>query len=62
MRGSTGAMVIGLLLALGMAGLLLAFIAMDSGASGIIALLLMIGVVVGLIVVVIGAVAAREGR
>lgn len=63
MRGSSlGTMIVGLLLALGMAGLLLVWLAMESSGPGIIGFLLMGGVVAGLIVVLIGASSARDGN
>jgi len=53
-----GTMIVGLLLALGMGGLLLGWLALDTG-SGLVGLLFIAGVVVGLVVVLIGAAASR---
>ncbi len=53
------AMIVGLILALGMGGLLLGWLALDTG-SGFVGLLFIAGIVVGLLVVLIGAVSSRE--
>ncbi len=56
---SLGTMIIGLLLALGMGGLLLGWLALDTG-SGFVGLLFIVGIVVGLAVVLIGATSSKQ--
>ncbi len=56
---SLGTMIVGLLLALGMGGLLLGWLALDTG-SGFVGLLFICGIVVGLVVVLIGAASSRQ--
>ena len=56
---SLGTMIVGLLLALGMGGLLLGWLAMDTG-SGLVGLLFIGGIIVGLVVVLIGAGSSGE--
>ncbi len=56
---SLGTMIVGLFLALGMGGLLLGWLALDTG-SGFVGFLFIGGIVVGLVVVVIGAVSKRQ--
>ncbi len=56
---STVTMVIGLLLALGMGGLLLGWLAMNTG-SGFVGLLFIGGIVVGLATVLVGATSSRD--
>ncbi len=51
-------MVVGLILALGMGGLLLAWLSMNEG-SGIVGLLFIFGVAAGIVVVVAGALAGK---
>ena len=51
---SLGTMFVGLFLALGMGGLLLGWLALDTG-SGFVGFLFIGGIVVGLVVVLIGA-------
>lgn len=54
-----GTMIVGLFLALGMGGLLLGWLALNTG-SGFVGLLFIGGIVVGLVVVLIGAASNRE--
>ncbi len=61
MTGRLGTMIIGLILAIGMGGLLLGWLALDQG-SGLIGLLFVGGVLVGLLVVLIGAVFPSNRR
>ncbi len=56
---SLGTMIIGLSLALGMGGLLLGWLALDTG-SGFVGLLFIVGIVVGLAVVLIGATSSKQ--
>ncbi len=58
-RPSLGTMIVGLILALGMGGLLLGWLALDTG-SGFVGFLFIGGIVVGLVVVFVGAVSSRE--
>ncbi len=58
-RPSLGTMIVGLILALGMGGLLLGWLALDTG-SGFVGFLFIGGIVVDLVVVLIGAVSSRE--
>ena len=48
------AMIVGLILALGMGGLLIAWLDMDTG-SGFVGLLFIVGIITGLILVLVGA-------
>ncbi len=52
-------MIVGLILALGMGGLLVALLDNDSGAD-IVALLFMFGVIAGIVVVVAGALSRSD--
>lgn len=56
---SSAAMIVGLILALGMGGLLLGWLALDTG-SGFVGLLFIGGIAVGLLVVLIGALSSRQ--
>ncbi len=56
---SAATMRIGLILALGMGGLLLGWLALDEG-SGFVGLLFIAGIITGLITVVIGAMKGSE--
>ncbi len=58
-NSSTTTMLIGLLLSLGMGGLLLGWLAMNTG-SGFVGLLFIGGIVVGLATVLIGAASSRD--
>lgn len=58
-NSSTTTMLIGLLLSLGMGGLLLGWLAMNTG-SGFVGLLFIGGIVVGLATVLIGATSSRD--
>lgn len=58
-NSSTATMLIGLLLSLGMGGLLLGWLAMNTG-SGFVGLLFIGGIVVGLATVLIGATSSRD--
>lgn len=59
MNTRTVTMIVGLILALGMGGLLVALLDSDTGAD-IVALLFMFGVIAGIVVVVAGALSSSD--
>ena len=59
MNARVVAMIVGLILALGMGGLLIAWLDMDTG-SGFVGLLFIVGIITGLTLVLVGALSQSD--